>query len=343
MNERVVDLRSDTVTRPSPGMRQAMAEAEVDDDVLGKDPTADRLERRVAKLLGKDAALFFPSGTQANQAAVILHTRPGTEAVCESESHVFHYEYADAAWLAGVQLFPVASERGALTAMDVASAVRPDDRHHPVTSLVCVENTHNMHGGSVIPVPAMQAIQGLAREKSLPVHLDGARLWNAAAAAGVALTDFASCADTVTVCLSKGMGCPIGSLLAGPAELISNAWSVRKRLGGGMRQVGILAAAGLWALDHNLGRLGEDHARARWLARDCDAMEGIRADAPDTNIVMIHLEREDLDEETVAADLGARGIWVLPAGTRRLRAVTHLDIDDEGIERSLHALAHVLA
>ena len=343
MNERVVDLRSDTVTRPSPGMRRAMAEAEVDDDVLGKDPTADRLERRVAELLGKDAALFFPSGTQANQAAVILHTRPGTEAVCESESHVFHYEYADAAWLAGVQLFPVASERGALTARDVAAAVRPDDRHHPVTSLVCVENTHNMHGGSVIPVPAMQAIQGLAREKFLPVHLDGARLWNAAAAAGVALADFASCADTVMVCLSKGMGCPIGSLLAGPAELISNAWSVRKRLGGGMRQVGVLAAAGLWALDHNLARLGEDHARARWLARDCDAMEGLRADAPDTNIVMIHLEREDLDEETVAADLAARGIWILPAGTRRLRAVTHLDIDDEGIERSLHALAQVVA
>ena len=182
MNERVVDLRSDTVTRPSPGMRRAMAEAEVDDDVLGKDPTADRLERRVAELLGKDAALFFPSGTQANQAAVILLTRPGTEAVCESESHVFHYEYADAAWLAGVQLFPVASDRGALTARDVAAAVRPDDRHHPVTSLVCVENTHNMHGGSVIPVPAMQAIQGLAREKSLPVHLDGAR--GAGAAAG---------------------------------------------------------------------------------------------------------------------------------------------------------------
>jgi threonine aldolase len=343
MNERVVDLRSDTVTRPSPGMRRAMVEAEVDDDVLGKDPTADRLERRVAELLGKDAALFFPSGTQANQAAVILHTRPGTEAVCESESHVFHYEYADAAWLAGVQLFPVATERGALTARDVAAAVRPDDRHHPVTSLVCVENTHNMHGGSVIPVPAMQAIQGLAREKSLPVHLDGARLWNAAAAAGVALADFASCADTVMVCLSKGMGCPIGSLLAGPAELISNAWSVRKRLGGGMRQVGILAAAGLWALDHNLGRLGEDHARARWLARDCDAMEGLRADAPDTNIVMIHLEREDLDEETVAADLSEHGIWILPAGTRRLRAVTHLDVDDEGIERSLRALAQVVA
>ena len=343
MSDTVVDLRSDTVTRPSPDMRRAMAEAEVDDDVLGKDPTADRLERRIAELLGKEAALFFASGTQANQAAVILHTRPGTEAVCESESHVFHYEYADAAWLAGVQLFPVASERGLLTARDVAAAVRPGDRHHPVTSLVCVENTHNMHGGSIVPLSAMQAIQGLAHQKSLPVHLDGARLWNASAATGVALADFASCADTVTVCLSKGLGCPIGSLLAGPAELIANAWSVRKRLGGGMRQVGILAAAGLWALDHNLGRLRDDHERARWLARDCDAMEGLRADAPDTNIVMIHLERDDLDEETVAADLNARGVWVLPAGPRRLRAVTPLALDDEGVERSLHALAQVVA
>ena len=187
MRDKIVDLRSDTVTRPAVGMRRAMAEADVDDDVLGKDPTVDRLERRVAELLGKEAALFFPSGTQANQAAVILHTRPGSEAVCEAESHVFHYEFADAAWLAGVQLHPVVSDRGSLTARDVAAAIRPGDRHHPTTTLLCVENTHNMHGGSVVPLPAMRAIQELARERSLPVHLDGARLWNAAAAAGVSL------------------------------------------------------------------------------------------------------------------------------------------------------------
>ncbi len=339
----VVDLRSDTVTRPTEGMRRAMVDAEVGDDVLGKDPTADRLERRVAELLGKEAALFFPSGTQANQAAVLLHTRPGTEAVCEAESHVFHYELADAAWLAGVQLHPVASERGSLTARDVAGAVRPGDRHHPLTTLVCIENTHNMHGGSVVPLPAMRSIRQLAVDRSLPVHLDGARLWNAAAATDVELAEYASCADTVAVCLSKGLGCPVGSLLAGPSALIAEAWSVRKRLGGGMRQVGLLAAAGLWALDHHLDRLSEDHDRARWLARDCDAIDGLRVEVPDTNIVMIYVEREGLSEVTVASELEVRGVWILPAGPGRLRAVTHLDVDDAGIERCLDALSEVMA
>ena len=343
MRDKIVDLRSDTVTRPAVGMRRAMAEADVDDDVLGKDPTVDRLERRVAELLGKEAALFFPSGTQANQAAVILHTRPGSEAVCEAESHVFHYEFADAAWLAGVQLHPVVSDRGSLTARDVAAAIRPGDRHHPTTTLLCVENTHNMHGGSVVPLPAMRAIQELARERSLPVHLDGARLWNAAAAAGVSLEEFSSCADTITVCLSKGLGCPIGSLLAGPSDLMAEAWSVRKRLGGGMRQVGIIAAAGLWALDHNLDRLDEDHERARRLALGSDSLDGLRAEVPDTNIVMIHLEREDLDEETMASELEARGVLVLPAGPGRLRAVTHLDVDDGGVDRCLEVLSRLLA
>jgi threonine aldolase len=263
--------------------------------------------------------------------------------VCEAESHVFHYELADAAWLAGVQLHPVASERGSLTARDVAGAVRPGDRHHPLTTLVCIENTHNMHGGSVVPLQAMRSIRQLAVDRSLPVHLDGARLWNAAAATDVELAEYASCADTVAVCLSKGLGCPVGSLLAGPSALIAEAWSVRKRLGGGMRQVGLLAAAGLWALDHHLDRLSEDHDRARWLARDCDAIDGLRVEVPDTNIVMIYVEREGLSEVTVASELEVRGVWILPAGPGRLRAVTHLDVDDAGIERCLDALSEVMA
>jgi threonine aldolase len=343
MSDTVVDLRSDTVTRPSSGMRRAMADAEVGDDVLGKDPTADRLERRVAELLGKEAALFFPSGTQANQSAIILQSRPGTEAVCEAESHVFHYEYADAAWLAGIQLHPVTSDRGSLGARDVSAAVRPGDRHHPTTSLLCVENTHNMHGGAIVPLSAMRAMRELALERGLPVHLDGARLWNAAEASGVSLAEFAGCADTVMVSLSKGLGCPVGSLLAGPESLIADAWTVRKRLGGGMRQVGILAAAGIWALDHNLERIGSDHERASWLAREVNAMEGLVSDPPDTNIVMIRVERDDIDAAALADRLEEKGVWILAVGPRRLRAVTHLDIDDAGVERSLEAIAAAIA
>lgn len=340
---RPVDLRSDTVTRPSPAMRQAMADAEVDDDVLGKDPTADRLERRIASLLGKDAALFFPSGTQANQTAVLLHTRPGTEAVCEADAHVFHYEFADVAWLAGVQLFPVASKRGVLDAADVAGAVRPGGPHQSPTSLICVENTHLAHGGVVVPLAAMQEIRRLADSKGLPVHLDGARLWNASIASRVSVAEYGACADTVMVSLSKGLGCPVGSVLAGPEDFIRRAWSVRKRLGGGMRQIGILAAAGLYALDHHVDRLAEDHARALRLAQGCRAIDGLTADIPDTNIVLIRPEKAGLEAEEASRRLAERGVRILPFGEGRLRAVTHLDVDDEGIARALQALADVLS
>jgi threonine aldolase len=340
---RFVDLRSDTVTRPPPGMRAAMAEAEVDDDVLGKDPTVARLESRIATLLGKPAALFFPSGTQANQAAMLLHTRPGTEAVCEAESHVFHYEMADAAWLAGVQLHPVASRNGRLTAADVGRAIRPGDRHHPVTSLVWIENTHNMHGGVVVPVEAMREVRSLSLARGLPLHLDGARLWNAAAATGIALADFAAEADSVMVSISKGLGCPVGSLLAGPAELIDRAWAVRKRLGGGMRQVGILAAAGLWALDEVLPGLSEDHERARRLAEGCREIPGLEPLEPETNIVMIDLTRPGMTADELARSLADREVLLIATGPSRLRAVTHFDVDDEGIERALSELRMALA
>ncbi len=339
----LVDLRSDTVTRPPPGMRRAMAEAEVDDDVLGKDPTVDRLERRVAELMGKDAALFFPSGTQANQTAMLLHTSPGTEAVCDSESHVFNYEMADAAWLSGVQLNPVESDRGRLTAADVVSAIRPGDRHHSVTSLVWLENTHNMHGGVVVPLDTMRSVREMANDRGLPVHLDGARLWNATAASGTPLSDYASCADTVMVCFSKGLGCPIGSMLAGPQELIDAAWSVRKRLGGGMRQVGILAAAGIWSLDQILPGLADDHARAARLAEACGQMDGLEPIEPETNIVMIDITSRELDAAGLAERLVEHGILLLPAGPSRVRAVTHFDVDDEGINRAIEGFRSVLA
>ncbi len=335
-----VDLRSDTVTRPSMGMREAISRAEVSDDVLGKDPTADRLERRVAEMLDKEAALFFPSGTQANQAAVLLHTQPGSEAVCEREAHVFHYEYADAAWLSGVQLHPVTSDSGRVTEEAFRAALRSGDRHQPTTSLFCLENTHNMHGGTIVPLGNMREIRSLATTAGVPVHLDGARLWNAAAASGIGLSAFAAEADTVMVSLSKGLGCPIGSLLTltGTAELIDRAWSVRKRLGGGMRQVGILAAAGLYALEHNLPRLDHDHERARRLASGASEIDGLMAEPPDTNIVMIQLHDGSVDPAELCADLERSGVLILPVGPDRLRAVTHLDVDDGGIERAVEAL-----
>lgn len=320
-----------------------MADAEVDDDVLGKDPTVDRLERRVAEVLEKDAALFFPSGTQANQTAMLLHTSPGTEAVCDSESHVFNYEMADAAWLAGVQLNPVESDRGRLTAADVMKAIRPGDRHHSLTSLVWMENTHNMHGGVVVPLASMQSVRELAVERELPVHLDGARLWNASATSGAALSDYAACADTVMVCFSKALGCPIGSMLVGPQDLIDSAWSVRKRLGGGMRQVGILAAAALWSLDHVLPGLADDHARAGRLSEACRQIDGLAPVEPDTNILMIDITKPGIDAAGLASRLEEQGVLLLPAGPTRVRAVTHFDVDDADILRAIEGFRNALS
>lgn len=273
--EGTVDLRSDTVTRPTPEMRRAMAGAEVGDDVLDGDPTVARLEDRVAEILGTEKALFFPSGTQANQAALAIHTEPGDEVVIEERAHVFHYELAAPASFWGVQLRPVPSERGRVGRSDYEPALRGGDRYHPRTSLLWTENTHNAHGGTVAPVEGLREVRSLARERGLAVHLDGARLWNASAATGTPPSAYAATADTVTVSLSKGLGCPVGSLLAGPGELMERAWSVRKRLGGGMRQSGVLAAAGLQALERGIGALEEDHRRARRLAEGAGGIPGL--------------------------------------------------------------------
>jgi threonine aldolase len=324
-------------------MRRAISEAVVDDDVLGKDPTADRLERRVAEMLGKESALFFPSGTQANQTAILLHTEPGSEVICEADAHILHYEYGSAAWLSGVQLVPMPSDRGQLDPESVRAAVRPGDRHHPRTLLICAEQTHGASGGSVVPIEVLTSLRHVADESELPVHLDGARLWHAGVALGCPLSEIAACADTVMVSLSKGLGCPVGSLLAGPADLIDEAWTIRKRLGGGMRQVGILAAAGLYALDHNLERLADDHARARRLFDACQAIDGLRPVPPDTNTLRIDVVREGLPAEQVSKLLAERGVRILALGPDWLRAVTHLDVDDEGIELAIGALREVMA
>lgn len=333
-----VDLRSDTVTRPTPGMREAMAAAPVGDDLLDGDPTTGALEARVAELLGKEAALFFPSGTMANQTALATLGRWGGEAVVEGGAHVFHYEEGAAAALSGVQLHPVQTPDGVLTPELLARAHRGGSRYLPRTALVCVENTHLASGGTVVSPESLDALGIAARELELPVHLDGARIWHAAAETGRPLTDFTRSVDTVMTCLSKGLGAPVGSMLAGPREVLEEAWRVRRRLGGAMRQSGIVAAAGLYALEHHRDRLVDDHARARTLARAFDALPGFSAPRPATNILMVEAEGGTEAATALMHFLGEAGILILPFGPGRLRGVLHLDVDDTQVERVVDRL-----
>ena len=337
-----IDLRSDTVTRPSPAMRRAMAEAEVGDDVLDRDPTTRRLEARVAELLGMGDAMFFPSGTQANQTGVALLTAPGTELVIEANAHLVHYELAGVAANWGVQIRPVTTPDGLMTGDLIRTALRPASPHLPRPTAVAVENTHNAAGGKVMPVEVMDGVVGAARAAGLPVHLDGARLWNAAAALGVSPARLAQGAATVMVSLSKGLGCPVGSCLAFAAGERARAWEIRKRLGGGMRQSGILAAAGLYALDHHLRRIAEDHENARLLAERLSGCPALRPSNPDTNIVMIDLVRAGDREDEAIAKLTAAGVRLAPFGSRRLRAVTHLDVSRADVIRAAELIGSTL-
>ena len=337
-----IDLRSDTVTRPSPGMRKSMAEAEVGDDVLDGDPTTRRLEDRVAALLGMDGALFFPSGTQANQAAVSLITEPGTELILDAQAHLVHYELAGMALISGVQIRPVATPDGLLDAGGVRAALRPSSPHVPRVSAVAVENTHNAAGGRVLGHAALEGIVGVVREAGLALHIDGARLWNAGAALGVPLDRLTVGAATVMVSFSKGLGCPVGSCLAWRGDHRARVWEIRKRLGGGMRQSGILAAAALWALQHTAPRLAEDHANARVLAARLEGCAAVRVATPETNIVMMDLARESDTAEAVVPRLGRAGVLVARFGTRRIRAVTHLDVDRADMERAAQVITEEL-
>lgn len=336
----IVDLRSDTVTRPTPAMRRAIAEAEVGDMVLGDDPTVERLERRMAELLGKERALFFPSGVMANQTAVLVQAPPGTEAVIDSGGHILNYEEAAAAAWGGVQLRAVETPDGLLDAERVGMAIRPVSPYVVQTSLLCLENTHNSAGGRVLPVERMRAVVEVARERGVAVHLDGARLPNASVAAGRPMRDWARLADTVMVAFSKGLGAPVGSVLAGPEAVMEVAWRIRRRLGGGMRQAGLLAAAALYALDHHFEALANDHRRARRLAERVREIPGLAAEVPETNIVMLDLE--SADPVPVLEGLRTEGVWMTQFGPRRLRAVLHRDVNDEGVERAAEALAEVV-
>ncbi len=336
--EMSVDLRSDTVTRPTPAMRRAIAEAVVGDDVFGDDPTVLELERRCAELAGKEASLYVPSGTMGNQLAVNALTSPGDEVLLETESHVFLYEQGGLAVNSGCLAHIVRGERGALAPEALLAALRAEDEHVARVSLVCLENTHNRAGGAIVPLERLRAVHEAARSRGLKVHLDGARLWNASVATGVPIATWAACADTVMMCFSKGLGAPVGSILAGSADAVRRARRTRKRWGGGMRQAGILAAACLHALDHHVARLAEDHARARRLAAGMRAAPGVKVVEPDTNIVVAELAAP-LEVPAVLGRLESRGVRMVAFGAGRVRAICHLDVDDAGVERAIEAFA----
>ena len=328
----IVDLRSDTVTRPSPAMRQAMAEAEVGDDVYGEDPTVTALQAEIAALLGFEAGVFTSSGSLGNQLGLRLLVRPGEELVCDSLAHIARAELGAAAVFSGITFRTWKATRGLLDVEAVREIVAPDAGPYLVsTTAIEVENTHNFGGGTVQPRAAVAAVVALAKEHGLGLHLDGARLWNAHVASGVPLAELAAGFDTVSVCLSKGLGAPVGSVLVSSAERIAEARVWRKRYGGGMRQVGILAAAGRYALAHNLARLADDHARARRLA----AALGADPATVETNIVVLDVPAAG----AVAAKAREEGVLVSALGPRMLRLVTHLDIDDDGIDRAIDVLA----
>ncbi|PYN08960.1 MAG: low specificity L-threonine aldolase [Candidatus Rokuibacteriota bacterium] len=334
-----VDLRSDTLTQPTPEMREAMARAEVGDDVWGEDPTVQRLEALSAERLGKAAGLFVTSGTQGNLISVLTHTRPGQEVVVDYDSHVFNNEVAGAPIIGQVQMRPTKTERGFLTPEQVRDAIRPANIHVPPTGLVCIENTHNRHGGTCCTPEETAAVAAVAHEAGVPVHLDGARLFNAAVALGRPAADFARPVDSVTFCVSKGLSAPVGSVICGSAEFIERARRWRKLLGGGMRQVGVLAAAGIVALERMVERLAEDHANARRLGEGLAKLPGLRVDlaSVQTNIVILRVERGAAATAELVAGCAARKVKVHAMGPAAMRCVTHKDVDAEDISRALQA------
>ena len=334
----MIDLRSDTVTRPTAAMRRAMAEAPVGDDVLGDDPTVQALEARSAEILGLEAAVYMPSGTMTNQVAIRTHTEPGDEIIVEANAHAYFYEAGGPAALSGVMCRLIEGERGLFTAAQVRAVLRPRNLHFPVTKLVCVENTHNRGGGSVWPIETIAEVSKVAREAGLRMHLDGARLWNAAVATGIPERQWAGHFDSVSVCFSKGLGAPVGSALAGTKAFIDRARRFRKMFGGGMRQSGLIAAGALHALEHHRARLAEDHENARHLARGIAGLPGIECDPAtvETNIVAFGVTR--MPASALVAKLKDAGVLMLARDERSLRAVTHLDVSRSEIDEAIEVI-----
>jgi threonine aldolase len=342
---KTVDLRSDTVTKPSAEMRRAIAEAPVGDDVYGEDPTVNRLQEKSAELLGMDAAIFVCSGTMANQLAIMAQTHPGDEIIADRHCHTFNFESGGVAALSGVTIHPLEGQRGILKAHQIREAIRPTDHHYAPTRLISLENTHNRGGGSVYPLEEIVKIRKLADERDLLMHLDGARIFNASVATGTDAKEYARHFDSVAFCLSKGLGCPVGSMVVGSAALIDRVHRFRKMFGGGMRQAGILAAAGFYALEHNIPRLKQDHDHAMELGRALHTMKGIsiNPDEVETNIVIFDVAGTGMDAFEVVDRIKRQGVLTLPISQTRIRAVTHLDVNTEDIHQAIDAIRRVLS
>jgi threonine aldolase len=339
-----LDFRSDTVAMPSPEMRQAMVTAPLGDDVFGDDPTTNRLMEVAAARMGKEAAVFVPSGTMGNLIGIAVNARSGEELIADADSHAFFYETAGAAAVCGVQIRPVPTEAGVMSPQQVIQAVRPrDDTHQPITAAITFENTHNRHGGIVWPLEDLRAASDAAHAHGLRVHLDGARIFNAAVALGVNASEIAGCADTVTFCLSKGLACPAGSIFCGPEDVVEEARRWRKRLGGGMRQVGVLAAAGLIALDHMVDRLAEDHANARTLAEGLAELPGVRCDLSRVQTNLVFFEVDSMPAPQFIAECANRGLLSDSVGPKRVRFVTHYGIEAGDIQSALKICDEVLS
>jgi len=330
----MIDLRSDTLTKPSEGMRKAMYQAEVGDDVFKEDPTINKLEEYTAELLGKEAGLFVPSGTMANQLCLNVLTEPGDEVICDREVHIFNYESASPSRLSGIQIYPLDGKLGVITSEQVEPYIRTTAYHMPQTKLIEVENTHNRAGGTIHPIENIIALKELAKKHNLKYHLDGARLWNASVETGISPKEYASHFDTVSCCLSKGLGAPVGSLITGSKEFIEEAFRIRKAWGGGMRQAGILAAAGLYALQNNIERLKEDHRRAKYLAERINEIPklGINLEAVHTNILLFKPLTINVTEALNKCK--EAGLLLTPGTVDTLRAITHLDADDNDVEKA---------
>jgi len=340
----MIDLRSDTVTKPTPAMRQAMFEAEVGDDVYREDPTVNRLEERAAKIIGKEEALFVPTGTMGNTIAIKLLTSHGQEVVCDSRAHLVDYELSMVAWFSGCIVRTIATERGILSWEEVRRQIRPLGPYSAPTGAVCIEQTHNMAGGCVYPMRTVCEICDGTHERGVRVHMDGARIFNAGVALGLPVHEIAAPADTVMFCLSKGLGAPAGSILAGPADLMAKARLYRKRLGGGMRQAGILAAAGLVALEESPAKLAADHANARFLAEGLARIPGVQVDPGkvESNVVVFDVSATGHAPGDVSARLKQHGVLMNPINERCVRAVTHYDVSREQCARAVDAAAEVL-